>query len=134
VLEQAARQAEAEGTTVDELANELLAPLLKLRTQSKSDDRWQSLLAYGKGQAEKLGIKESNVNPPRQRMARRTAWPVSASRNRRFEYQRECPAVPREASRIFEPSPKRPDRTGYLRRHPFGTFTRRVAPKQFSMS
>jgi hypothetical protein len=61
VLEQAARQAQAEGKTVDELANELLAPLLKLRTQSKSDERWQSLLAYGKSQAKKLGIKESDV-------------------------------------------------------------------------
>jgi hypothetical protein len=61
VLEQAARQAQAEGKTVDELANELLAPLLKLRTQAKSDERWQSLVAYGKGQAKKLGIKESDV-------------------------------------------------------------------------
>ena len=61
VLQQLAEQGKAEGKTADGLANELLSVLLKLRMQSKSDDRWQSLLAYGKGQAQKLGIKESDV-------------------------------------------------------------------------
>ena len=61
VLQQADRLARSEGKTVDELANELLAPLLKLRERSKSDDRWESLLSYGRAQAVKLGIKESDV-------------------------------------------------------------------------
>ena len=61
VLQQADRLARSEGKTVDELANELLAPLLKLRERSKSDDRWESLLSYGRAQAVKLGIKENDV-------------------------------------------------------------------------
>ena len=61
LLQQADRLAQSEGKSVDELANELLAPLLRLRERSKTDDRWQSLLSYGRDQAGKLGIKESDV-------------------------------------------------------------------------
>lgn len=61
VLQQLTEQGKAEGKTPDELANELLSTLLKMRSQSKSDERWKSILAFGQGQAKKLGIKESDV-------------------------------------------------------------------------
>ena len=58
LLEQVDRLAQEEGKTVDEVANELLGPLLEIRKQAEtSDRRWQSLLSYGREQAEKLGIK-----------------------------------------------------------------------------
>ena len=60
ILQQLTEQSKAEGKTPDELANELLSTLLKMRSQSKSNERWKSLLTYGPGQAKKLGIKESD--------------------------------------------------------------------------
>ena len=63
VQEQLTQRAEAEGKTADDLANELLGPLLEIRKQSEaSDRRWQDLLSFGERQAEKLGIKESDVD------------------------------------------------------------------------
>ena len=44
-------------------ANELLGPLLEIRRQADaSDRRWQELVGYGQAQAEKLGIKEEDVD------------------------------------------------------------------------
>lgn len=63
LLEQVGKRAQEEGKTVDELANELLAPLLEIRKRAESSDRrWQQLLDYGRGQAEKLGITERDVD------------------------------------------------------------------------
>ena len=63
VLKRVREQAQAEGKTVDELANELLGPLLEIRIQSEAGDRrWQKLVDYGQAQAEKLGIKEEDVD------------------------------------------------------------------------
>jgi hypothetical protein len=61
VLAALAQQAKTEGKTPDDLANELLDAVLKLREQSKADQQWQELLSYGRGQAKKLGIRESDV-------------------------------------------------------------------------
>jgi hypothetical protein len=62
VLDRVRAQADAEGKTPDELANELLGSLVELRTQSDAGDRrWQDLLDYGHGQAAKLGIREADV-------------------------------------------------------------------------
>jgi hypothetical protein len=63
LLEQVGKRAQEEGKTADELANELLAPLLEIRRRAElSDRRWQQLLDYGRGQAEKLGITERDVD------------------------------------------------------------------------
>jgi len=63
ILEQVGKLAQEEGKTVDELANELLGPLLDIRRQAEARDRgWRDLLDYGKRQAEKLGIKEDDVD------------------------------------------------------------------------
>jgi hypothetical protein len=63
LLEQVDRLAQEEGKTVDALANELLGPLLEIRKQAEaSDRRWQKLVDYGQAQAEKLGIKEEDVD------------------------------------------------------------------------
>lgn len=63
LLEQVGKRAQEEGKTADELANELLAPLLEIRRRAESSDRrWQQLLDYGRGQAEKLGITERDVD------------------------------------------------------------------------
>ena len=63
LLEQVGKLAQKEGKTADELANELLGPLLEIRKQAEaSDRRWQKLLDYGRGQAEKLGITENDVD------------------------------------------------------------------------
>jgi hypothetical protein len=63
LLEQVGKLAHEEGKTADELANELLGPLLELRKQAEaSDRRWRQLLEYGRGQAEKLGITENDVD------------------------------------------------------------------------
>ena len=83
VLAALAEQAKTEGKTPDDLANELLDAVLKLREQAKADQQWQELQSYGRGQAKSLGIRESDV-PPRQRVACRTARAVSAPDHRRF--------------------------------------------------
>ena len=63
LLEQVGKLAQEEGKTADELANELLGPLLEIRKQAEaSDRRWQKLVEYGNGQAQKLGIKEEDVD------------------------------------------------------------------------
>ena len=63
LLEQVGKLAREEGKTADELANELLGPLLEIRKQAEaSDRRWQKLVEYGNGQAQKLGIKEEDVD------------------------------------------------------------------------
>jgi hypothetical protein len=63
LLAQVGKLAQEEGKTADELANELLGPLLEIRTQAEARDRrWQKLLDYGRGQAEKLGITENDVD------------------------------------------------------------------------
>ncbi len=63
LLEQVDRLAQEEGKTVDALANELLGPLLEIRKQAEaSDRRWQKFVDYGQAQAEKLGIKEEDVD------------------------------------------------------------------------
>jgi hypothetical protein len=63
LLEQVDKLAQAEGKTADELANELLGPLLEIRKQAEaSDRRWRDLVDYGQRQAEKLGIKEEDVD------------------------------------------------------------------------
>jgi hypothetical protein len=63
LLEQVGKLAQEEGKTADELANELLGPLLEIRKQAEaSDRRWQQLLDYGHGQAQKLGITENDVD------------------------------------------------------------------------
>ena len=63
LLKQVGTLAEQEGKTADELANELLGPLLQIRRQADSSDgRWQKLVEYGQLQAEKLGIKEEDVD------------------------------------------------------------------------
>jgi hypothetical protein len=63
LLEQVGKLAQEEGKTPDELANELLGPLLEIRKQAEGRDRrWQRLLEYGRGQAEKLGITENDVD------------------------------------------------------------------------
>jgi hypothetical protein len=62
-LEQVRKIAQEEGKTADELANKLLGPLLAIRKQAEtSDRRWQKLLDYGRGQAEKLGNTENDVD------------------------------------------------------------------------
>jgi len=61
VLAALAEQAQAENKSPDDLANELLEAVLKLREQSKADQEWQELVSYGRGQAKKLGIRESDV-------------------------------------------------------------------------
>ena len=62
VFERVREQAETEGKTADELANELLGPLLEIRKTAEASDRWQELVDYGQRQAEKLGIKEADVD------------------------------------------------------------------------
>jgi hypothetical protein len=63
LLEEVGKRAQEEGKTADELANELLGPLLEIRRQAEaSDRRWQNLLDYGRGRAEKLGITENDVD------------------------------------------------------------------------
>ena len=63
LLEQVGKRAQEEGKTADELANELLAPLLEIRRRVESSDRrWQQLLDYGHEQAERLGITERDVD------------------------------------------------------------------------
>jgi len=63
LLEQVDKLAQAEGKTADELANELLGQLLEIRKQAEaSDRRWRDLVDYGQRQAEKLGIKEEDVD------------------------------------------------------------------------
>jgi hypothetical protein len=63
LLEQVGKLAQEEGKTADELANELLGPLLEIRKQAEASDRgWQKLVEYGNGQAQKLGIKEEDVD------------------------------------------------------------------------
>jgi hypothetical protein len=63
ILERVGKLAEEEGKTVDELANELLGPLLDIRRQADaSDQRWRDLVDYGQRQAEKLGIREEDVD------------------------------------------------------------------------
>jgi hypothetical protein len=63
VLQRVREQAETEGKTADELANELLGPLLEIRkTADAGDRRWRALVDYGQRQAEKLGIKEADVD------------------------------------------------------------------------
>ena len=63
LLEQVGKLAQEEGKTADELANELLGPLLEIRKQAEaSDRRWQKLVEDGNGQAQKLGIKEEDVD------------------------------------------------------------------------
>ena len=48
ILEQVDKLAQEEGKTVDELANELLGPLLELRRRAEaSDGRWRDLVDYG---------------------------------------------------------------------------------------
>jgi hypothetical protein len=55
--------AREEGKTADELANELLAPLLEIRKQVEGSDlRWQEVVEYGHRQAQQLGIKEEDVD------------------------------------------------------------------------
>ena len=61
VLAQLAEQAQTEGKSPDDLANELLEAVLKLREQSKADQQWQGLHSYGRDQAEKLGIREIDI-------------------------------------------------------------------------
>src|SRR5947209_4095644 len=47
LLEQVGKLAQEEGKTADELANELLGPLLEIRKQAEaSDRRWQKLVEY----------------------------------------------------------------------------------------
>ena len=63
LLEQVGKLAQEEGKTADELANELLGPLMEIRKQAEaSDGRWQKLVEYGNAQAQKLGIKEEDVD------------------------------------------------------------------------
>lgn len=63
LLEQVDKLAQEEGKTADELANELLGPLLEIRVQAEARDRrWQKLVDYGSAQAQKLGIKEEDVD------------------------------------------------------------------------
>jgi hypothetical protein len=63
LLEQVSKLAQEEGKTADELANELLGPLVEIRKQAEaSDRRWQKLVEYGNGQAGKLGVKEEDVD------------------------------------------------------------------------
>ena len=63
LFEQVERRAAAEGKTADELANELLGPLMELREQADAGDQhWRDLVTYGQGQAEKLGIREEDVD------------------------------------------------------------------------
>jgi hypothetical protein len=58
LLEQVGKLAQEEGKTADELANELLGPLLEIRTQAEATDRrWQQLLDYGRGTAESWGSR-----------------------------------------------------------------------------
>jgi hypothetical protein len=63
LLAQVGKRAKEEGKTADELANELLGPLLEIRRRAEASDRtWQQLLNYGREQAEKLGITEHDVD------------------------------------------------------------------------
>jgi hypothetical protein len=63
LLERVDKLAQQEGKTADELANELLGPLLEIRKQADaSDRRWQDLVNYGNAQAQKLGVKEADVD------------------------------------------------------------------------
>jgi hypothetical protein len=63
LLEQVGKLAQEEGNTADELANQILGTLLEIRKQAEaSDRRWQKLMEYGNGQAQKLGIKEEDVD------------------------------------------------------------------------
>jgi hypothetical protein len=55
--------AQEEGKTPDEVANELLGSLLELRKlRDATDTRWRDLVDYGARKAEKLGIREEDVD------------------------------------------------------------------------
>jgi predicted transcriptional regulator len=63
LLERVDKLAQQEGKTADELANELLGPLVEIRKQADaSDRRWRDLVNYGNAQAQRLGIKEEDVD------------------------------------------------------------------------
>jgi response regulator RpfG family c-di-GMP phosphodiesterase len=63
LLERVGKLAQEEGKTADELANELLGPLLEIRKQVEtSGRRWQKVVDYGNAQAQKLGIREEDVD------------------------------------------------------------------------